>query len=973
MYKLSLHMSNSGDSCDMGLVSKRPLSRVPPMDYKLLPDVLESALLGVAELSDAGIVLACNSAWSNLLLLEPGRMCGQSFEAFVDPEHRPRWSEAWETLVRNGRSEVDLHMLCQGGVSSYLRVWLIQMGQHIHALAIDTTLQSEQEKYSKETLLLQRSIINCANFGMMSTDLQGNLKSLNATAERWLDYVCGDLPHLPRFDELLVPAELAALRRQSEARHGNLAQTDFDLLVYGASHGLDDEGEWHLRSRDETLIPVLLTIKALISEEGELTGYLMVAADLREHKQMQQRLIETEALFTNAFDAAANAIAIVDLHGMLIRANPAFFHVLQREVHDHIAIVLAEYLDAESWQQLGRCCNALLQDNAPPLQEEFQIAARGGPRVWVDLSMALMKDERGAPLYYVLQMQDISERRRVDGELKLAASVFNSSSEGVYIADQNGIIISVNPAFTQITAWQPDEVVGQHVSFFQSDDLQPAEFYAEIKRSLLDVNFWQGELWTRVKDGRAVLTRLSITRILNESGKAQRFVAVFNDITELRQKDERLLYQAYHDALTDLPNRVMLTERMLVEFQRAQRKRLMVALLFLDIDHFKYTNDTLGHDVGDMLLRSVASRLLGTVRESDLVARLGGDEFVVLLPEVAELKNVSLVAQKITESMTASFHLQGHDLRITVSIGISVFPQDSMSPTTLLRHGDTAMYRAKEQGRNNAQFYTPTLDRQIKERFVMETSLRRALERNEFLLYYQPKLDFRTGHIIGAEALLRWKHPEMGMVPPGQFIALAEETGLIAPIGDWVLAVACKDTKRWRDMGYENLCVAVNLSARQFRQTDLVQRIQLILEETGLDASGLELELTESMIMHNPQETIVALHRLKEMGMSLAVDDFGTGYSSLSYLKRFPIDTLKIDRSFVNDIHTDADDAAITVTIINLAKSLRLSVVAEGVETREQFDFLNNAGCEYMQGYFFSRPVPADEFEQMLISDKQMR
>lgn len=964
-------MVKAGESTDLGLTSKRPMLRVAPMNYRYLPDVLESALLGVAQFSAEGIILSCSNAWSNLLLLDPPRVCGQSFRQYIAAEHEQRFAEAWELLLRNGRAEVDLHIRCHGDVSAYMRLWLVQTGDTVHALAIDTTLQSEQEQHSKETLLLQRNIINCANFGMISTDLQGRIKSLNATAEQWLDYSSGDLPHLPRFDELLLTDELRAFRQQSEAEHGALALTDFDLLVYGASHGLDDEGEWQLRSRDESLIPVLLTIKALISDEGELTGYLMIAADLRERKRMQRRLLETEALFANAFAAAANGVAIVDMQGTLIRANPAFFRILQVPALEQAS--LAEFLEQDAWQHLQQALQHLLDEVVLPLQDEMQIATRGGPQVWVALSMALMKDEAGAPLYYVLQMEDISERRRVEGELKLAASVFNSSSEGVYIADQRGIIISVNPAFTQITGWQPADVVGQHVTFFQSDDLQPPEFYQNIKRSLTEHNFWQGELWSRVNDGRAVLTRLSITRIVNAAGEAQRFVAIFNDITELRQKDERLLYQAYHDTLTDLPNRVMLTERMLTEFQRAQRKRLMVALLFLDIDHFKYINDTLGHDVGDMLLRSVATRLLGTVRESDLVARLGGDEFVILLPEVAELKNVSLVAHKILESMAASFHLQGHDLRITVSIGISVFPQDSMSPTTLLRHGDTAMYRAKEQGRNNVQFYTPTLDRQIKERFVMETSLRRALERNEFLLYYQPKLDFRTGRISGAEALLRWKHPEMGMVPPAQFISLAEETGLIAPIGDWVLGAASRDTRRWRDMGFKDLRVAVNLSARQFRQTDLVQRIQATLEETGLDSSGLELELTESMIMHNPQETIVALHRLKEMGMTLAVDDFGTGYSSLSYLKRFPIDTLKIDRSFVNDIHIDADDAAITVTIINLAKSLRLSVVAEGVETREQFDFLNNAGCEYMQGYFFSKPVPAEEFEKLLLSDKQLR
>ena len=933
-----------------------------------LSQALDSAMMGVTRLNSGGIILSVNAALPSLLGRGEADIVGKPFASLVHQEHQERFTEFWASLEMQGRAVAELRLDCNGDVVCYAQVALVRASEdspEIYAIVIDTTLQRVSQQSCMETMLLQRAIINCTNFGMMSTDLDGRVRSLNATAEQWTGFR-GDRLHQKalHFVDFLLADELHRRRKSFLDNLGFAPVRDFELLVHGARHGLDDEGEWMLCHRDGSAIPVWLTIKALIDEAGELTGYLMIAADLREHKRMQQRLKETEALFRNAFAAAANGIAILDLNDTLIKVNPAFSNLLQ--INEIDGFRFAEDLEPESWATLKEWLDGLLEPGAQPVHVEFQFVRRSGGRLWAALSIALLTDDGGQPSYYVLQLQDIGERRRLDGELKLAASVFNNSSEGVYITDQRGVIISVNPSFTRITGWTSEMIVGKHTAFFRSD-YQSSEFYQDISRALRDTNFWQGELWSRVKDGKAVLTRLSITRIVNDKGLAERYVAVFNDITELRQKDERLLYQAYHDLLTDLPNRLMLSERLRQEFLRAQRRKQMVALLFLDIDHFKYTNDTLGHDLGDCLLKSVAVRLLGSVRETDMVCRLGGDEFVVMLPEVDELKNVSLVARKITESMSAGFHLQGHDLRVTVSIGISVYPQDGATPTTLLRNADTAMYRAKEQGRNNFQFYTPGLDKQVKERFVLEGSLRRALERNELELYYQPKLDMRTRRVVGMEALLRWKHPELGMVPPTQFIPLAEDTGLISPIGDWALATACRDAKRWRDLGFTDLRVAVNLSARQFRQSDLVQKVQSILLETSLDADGLELELTESMIMHNPQETIVALNKLKQMGIALAVDDFGTGYSSLSYLKRFPIDTLKIDRSFVSDIHTDPDDAAITVTIINLARNLRLSVVAEGVETQQQFDFLQQAGCEYMQGYLFSRPIPASEFEKLLL------
>lgn len=444
------------------------------------------------------------------------------------------------------------------------------------------------------------------------------------------------------------------------------------------------------------------------------------------------------------------------------------------------------------------------------------------------------------------------------------------------------------------------------------------------------------------------------------------------EISERRRAEGQLVYLAYHDSLTNLPNRALLLDRLNQVLTRLPWRKRVAAVLFLDLDHFKHINDTLGHPAGDLLLVAVSERLQACLRDGDTIARLGGDEFAIILADIARAEDVGKVAQKIVDTMSKRFVLKDQELFITASVGISLYPNDGEDAETLLKNADTAMYRAKGQGRNNYQIYSAALNANAFERLAMESSLRQALERKEFLLHYQPQVNLNTGQVIGIEALMRWRHPDLGLVSPTKFIPIAEETGLIIPIGEWVLRTACAQNKAWKDSGLPPIVVSVNMSARQFQQKNLVGMVSQVLRETRLDAKYLELELTESILMQKEEPFLAMLTELSSMGIALSIDDFGTGYSSLSYLNRFPINILKIDQSFVNNITKNPNDAVIVTAIITLAHSLDMKAIAEGVETAEQLEFLRSLHCDGMQGYLFSQPLPADEVTKLLAEGKHL-
>ncbi len=527
----------------------------------------------------------------------------------------------------------------------------------------------------------------------------------------------------------------------------------------------------------------------------------------------------------------------------------------------------------------------------------------------------------------------------------------------------------VNPAFEQITGYAAADVIGKSLRLLCRDDLDQPAF---IEMQMARIQHREGHAVVRAyrKDGPMIWIDSYISPVRDEDGAVTHFVYAMYDITAAKQYQAELEYQSNYDALTGLANRNLLRDRANQAIARAASHAQQVWVVYINLDRFKFVNDTLGHEGGDVLLQLVAQRLQAALRSADTAARVAGDEFVLMLSETADEHTVTTTVQRVMDGVGRPLTIEGHDYFLSCTAGISVYPSDGDNAEALIKHADIAMRRAKEMGGKNFQFYTAAMNERAMDRLRLEGDLRHARQRNELLLYYQPQVDVRTGRIVGMEALLRWQHPQLGLVPPDRFIRIAEETGLIVPIGTWVMQTACRQTRAWQDAGLGSLRIGVNLSGNQFYQQDLMQTVEAILKDTGLDADCLDIELTEGLVMTDVEQALDIMHGLKRLGVNLSIDDFGTGYSSLSYLKRFPIDVLKIDKSFVHNITTDPDEAAIARSIITLAQSLRMRVIAEGVETEQQLGFLRRHRCDQIQGYYFSRPLPASDFEQLLIQDK---
>jgi len=555
-------------------------------------------------------------------------------------------------------------------------------------------------------------------------------------------------------------------------------------------------------------------------------------------------------------------------------------------------------------------------------------------------------------------------------EKERALVTLNSIGDAVMSSDVWGTVTYLNVVAEGLTGWSREDAAGHALEeVFHIIDANTREVVSNPMALAIRENKTVGLTPNCVlirRDGVEAAIEDSAAPIHDRRGQVTGAVMVFHDVTAARAMSLRMSYLAQHDSLTDLPNRIVLSDRLTQAISMAHRHQKKLAVLFLDVDRFKHVNDSLGHANGDRLLQSVAQRLLSCVRSSDTVSRQGGDEFVILLAEVAHAQDAAITADKILQAMRLPIFIDEQKIHITASIGIVAYPGDGTEVETLLKNADFAMYQAKDSGRDNFQFFKPAMNLRAIERQSLENDLRHALERREFVLHYQPKMNLETGGMPGAEALIRWRHPRRGLVSPAQFIPIAEECGFIVPIGRWVLREACRQARAWQCAGLTRMCIAVNISAVELRAKDFVAGVSAILTETGLEHRCLELELTETFLMQDSTSTAAVLQALKDLGVRLALDDFGTGYSSLSYLKRFPIDTLKIDQSFVRNLTTDADDAGIVSAVISMGRSLNMLVVAEGVETREQLAFLKERSCPYGQGHYFSRPMVAREFTQLL-------
>lgn len=592
-----------------------------------------------------------------------------------------------------------------------------------------------------------------------------------------------------------------------------------------------------------------------------------------------------------------------------------------------------------------------------PLELGRWLQARG--YVWVSLSALLIYwIGRRFARAHALQ-QPLKENRE---RLRQAAAVFDCTREGVLVTDTQGLIVHVNRAFMEITGYQRDDVMGQRPSLFKSGR-HSAHFYQQMFQALESTGEWSGEIWNRRKSGEVYPQWQTIRVIHDDQGKVSHYVAVFSDISAMKNSEHELAHLAHHDPLTDLPNRLLFTDRAEQALASAQVHKRGCALLLMDLDHFKIINDSLGHNVGDQLLKLVAERLSGLFGPGVTLARLGGDEFAVLAESCPQVVQAAALAQRMLNAMKDPFIFDGNQLFISASIGISLFPSDALSAEQLLRNADSALFKAKSAGREGYALYTEELTAHAQHRVEIAGELRRALDQHELRVYYQPVHDLHDSRLVGVEALVRWQHPERGLVPPGEFIPIAERTGLIADIDAWVMDQACRQMCQWLADGAPLSFIAINVSSRLFARRELYEQVAQVLHATGLDPAFLELEVTESAVMDDPEVALEQLHRLRELGLRLAIDDFGTGYSSLLRLKRLPVQKLKIDQGFVAGLPWDEDDAAIVRVVIALAKSMGMQVHAEGIEQVEQARFLLDQECDMGQGYWFGRPMPAQEID----------
>lgn len=618
-------------------------------------------------------------------------------------------------------------------------------------------------------------------------------------------------------------------------------------------------------------------------------------------------------------------------------------------------------LGAREDELLGRrpaLLEPMRDGDASNRQYEVQHAGLDGRKLTLEVS-ANRIDYEGVD-YVCVVARDVTAKRQAEWEIRLAATAFDNASEGMVITDARNRIVAVNEAFTRITGYTRQDVMGKDPAILSSGR-QGEEFYVEMWERLKAYGHWSGEIWNRRKDGLVFPEWLSLRLVRNEKGEVVNHIAAFTDVTEARLQEERIRHLAQYDFLTDLPNRFLLQDRLERAIAAAKRRSRKIGLLFVDLDRFKNINDSLGHGVGDKLLRLVGARLAAAVRACDTVSRQGGDEFVILVTDMEQAESAAVVARKVIAALDAPFDVDGHELSISPSIGIAIYPDDGEAQDDLLRNADMAMYSAKEAGRRTYRFFTPELDARASERLWVETNLRRAIASGELELHFQPQFAADSERLIGCEALARWRHPEQGVISPAQFIPVAEDTGLIHPLGDWVLESACR-ALTLLPPGCENLRMAVNLSPLQLRRPGWARKVLDTLQSLNIPPARLELEVTEGVLMEGSEAMTGPLAELRAAGISIAIDDFGTGYSSLTYLRRFHVDRLKIDRGFVNELDDGGDGEAMVGAIIAMARSLHMETVAEGVETRFQADRLAVMGCDVLQGYLLGRPLPLADF-----------
>ena len=808
-------------------------------------------------------------------------------------------------------------------------------------------LDSAEERY--------RAIIDAIPDYVYVKDTRGQIELGNkawlAARGLTLDGVLGKTVH-----DIYDPAVAQRMEERDRIVVGSgVPQVDYEerTLIRAAAAGAE-----RVRWSSTSKVP-------LKDANGRVIGLVGISRDITERREAKEALQESEQQLRAVFEHADVGIAVSGLDLRYLRVNDEFCNIVGYDRAELLEMAITDVNLEQNIEATLDRRSALLSRTAVSKVREKQLLRKDGVLIWVAVVTSLIRSSDGAPRYFMSIVQDISETKRAAAALQESEEQFRQLSAHIpqvfWIADATfHRTVYVSPACEQLLGLCNIDIMTNRRALVRSVHPDDRRRVYEHRRCAAAGTY--DETYRIVRpDGSVRWLHDRGFPVWNAEGVIYRVAGIAEDVTDRKRAEERLVELAHYDSLTKLPNRTLLFDRLQQALAQAKRNSWSMAVMFVDIDRFKYVNDSLGHMAGDQLLQLVAQRLAGCVRADDTVARLGGDEYAIVLSWLAAAEDAATVARKIVDALKGAFQLERTELFVSASIGITLFPDDGTDADALLRHADIAMYRAKELGRNNFQFYTAEMNARTRELLGLERDLRHAIERDEFVVYYQPKVSLESGRITGVEALLRWRHPQRGLVAPVEFIPVLEETGLIIEAGAIVLGAVCRQLVEWQRCGTPSVPVAVNLSARQFLSPDLARNIKDVLHEHGLEPHLLEVEITESSAMANPADAVRTLEELQSFGIAVAIDDFGTGYSSLAYLKRFPLRALKIDRSFVRDITTDPDDAAITQAVISMAHSLALRVVAEGVETREQLEFLKRCGCDEAQGYLYSKPLPGEE------------
>ena len=813
--------------------------------------------------------------------------------------------------------------------------------------AIEHSLVQNEEKY--------RSVLENIEDGYAELDLRGNLIFFN-------DALCGIQA---RSREELLKKNFRDLMDEENAR--KIFAAYHKVFTTGQS---EKEVDYEVIAGDGSRRFLETSITPIRDEAGRIVAFRGIVRDRTEQHRSEEALRGSEARYRGIIDSIVDGYFETDLAGRITFVNDVIPRHLGYSREELIGMSNQQMQDKEQARRTYEVFSEVYETGRQVNAFEHRVRHKDGTMGIYELSLSLIRDEKGRPVGFRGNSRDISARRQMEEALRQSEeryrSIIEQMEDGYFETDLRGVFTFVNDAECRIIGYAREELIGRGTDIFTDERNAKAlrRLFVEIYRTGRPVRAYAFELIH--KDGTKAFHEISASLIRDARGKPAGFRGIARDVTQRKKDEERIHYLATHDGLTGLPNRMLFGQLLQHAIQSAKRHRTKFAVFFVDLDRFKIINDTLGHEAGDQLLQEIARRFRQALRAMDVVARLGGDEFVVLVEEIAEEHDAAMVARKVLAAAMEPVMLRGEECRVTASVGVSLYPKDGPDEQTLMKNADIAMYFAKEEGKNNYQFYARTIKSKAIERLNIETHLRFALERGELSLHYQAKKDCKTGAISGVEALLRWHSPELGELTPTQFIPVAEETGLIVPIGRWVLRRACAQNVAWQREGLPPVTMAVNLSLRQLTDGNLMADIEKALQDSGLDAAYLELEITESMVMHDPARIIDLLTRIKNMGVRLAIDDFGTGYSSLAKIKHFPVDTLKIDRSFIRNIARDPEDQAIAEAIIAMGKTLNLTVVAEGVENQDQMNFLSKHTCDQMQGYYFSKPVEPERFAELL-------